>query len=557
MDYSIFIGGAAGQGLDTLSHILSKILQRSGFYVYTTSDYLSRVRGGQNFFQIRFADHLIHSATSRLDCIYALNHEVLLQHIDRLQENGLALADEEVPALDRLTRLPLRAIAEELGNVRVFNSVGLGYILKVFGLDFDRAQEMLQQIFVDETMFELNVQALHKGAALTESSVPVVPGKQRKHILINGNNATALGAIAAGCRYYCGYPMTPSSSILVFMDAVSQEMEIVVDQVEDEVAALNMALGASYAGVRAMTGSSGGGFALMQEAMSLAGIIETPVVVINVQRPGPATGLPTYTEQGDLRFVLHAGHGEFPKMVIALRDGEDAFYQTARAFNIADKYQIPVILLSDQYLADTEVTLPPFDFSKISIERHLADAQAYGPGTYYRYQVTESGVSPRLIPGARGNSVIVDSDEHDEKGRIDESADNRRTQVDKRMRKAQGLAQEVQPPWEFGADAPELLLVCWGSLAGPMREACDQLNAQGLVVRALVYGDIWPFHTERLHALHAQAKKLVVVEQNATGQFEGLMRQEALIRADEELLKYDGRQWKSDEIVAALKEVLS
>ena len=354
MDYSIFIGGAAGQGLDTLSHALSKILQRSGFYVYTTSDYLSRVRGGQNFFQIRFADHPIHSATSRLDCIYALNHEVLQQHIDRLQENGLALADEEVSAVDRLTRLPLRAIAEELGNVRVFNSVGLGYILKVFGLDFDRAQEMLQQIFVDETMFELNMQALHKGAALTESSVPVESGTQRKHILINGNHAAALGAIAAGCRYYCGYPMTPSSSILVFMDAVSQEMEIVVDQVEDEVAALNMALGASYAGVRAMTGSSGGGFALMQEAMSLAGIIETPVVVINVQRPGPATGLPTYTEQGDLRFVLHAGHGEFPKMVIALRDGEDAFYQTARAFNIADKYQIPVVLLSDQYLADTQ-----------------------------------------------------------------------------------------------------------------------------------------------------------------------------------------------------------
>lgn len=436
----------------------------------------------------------------------------------------------------------------------MISTIGLGMLIGRLKIDVKVGEEVVRESF-KESLIDGNIKALDYGYSITKTDV--VPVEARDSILINGNQAVGLGAAAAGCKFYAAYPMTPSSGVLGFMSSVSDELEIVVDQCEDEVAALNMALGASFAGVRAMTGSSGAGMALMSEAFSLAGIIETPVVIIDVQRPGPATGLPTDTEQADLRFLIHNGHGEFPRKIIALRSAEDAFYQTARAFNLADKYQIPVILMSDKELADTKVSVAPFDFSKIEINRYLADPKDYEPGTYNRYEVTESGVSPRLIPTrANGNMVMVDSDEHDEFGRTSEDAANRIAQVDKRHRKFEGIIADEEEPWEIGVDDFDTLVVCWGSTYGVVKESIDLLNEKGHKIKGLVFGDIFPLPLKKFKKFHDMAKKYIVVEMNRDGQFEGLIRQEALVASDHLITKYDGRPFYLEELVERLEEVL-
>ena len=554
MDFTILVGGAAGQGMDTFAEILEKSLKRCGFHIFSHSDYMSRVRGGHNFMQIRFSDKPVSTYTKKVDIIFALNEETVDIHEDKLKKDGIIILDEEISGEKDLMHLPLEKMAKNLENVKVSSTIGLGAILKYFGLPKDETKKIIQKEF-NEKISEVNLKALDQGYDLIETKHELEI-KEDKSILINGNKAVALGAIAAGCRYYCGYPMTPSTGVLNYMSLKSQEMGIVIDQVEDEVASLNMALGASYAGVRAMTGSSGGGIALMGEAFSLAGMLELPVVLVNVQRPGPATGLPTRTEQGDLRFMIHSGHGEFPKMVIALRNGEDAFYQTARAFNLADKYQIPVVLLSDQNLSDAMVTYEPFDFEKISIDRHISGQEAIVKGERYkRYKYTEDGVSPRIIPGKIEDQVVlVDSDEHDEYGNITESSEVRINMVDKRAKKFENLKKEVQEPWTIGEDKPEHLIVAWGSLYGAVKEAVEKLNSEGVSIGALVFGDIWPLPTEKLSGMYKTAKNLIAVEQNSTAQLDGLIRQEMLIKCSHKILKYDGRAFSGEEIYDRLKE---
>lgn len=554
MDRNVLIGGAAGQGMDTVANLFNKVLQRSGYYVYTTSDYRSRVRGGHNFFQIRFSDREISSPRRGLDVIFALNEETLERHLDRLNEGGVSFCDEGIEGFEGTKKYDLVKKAKELGNPKMISTIGLGMLIGKLKIDVKVGEEVVRETF-KEGLIEGNIKALDYGYSITKTEVN--PIKARESILINGNQAVGLGAAAAGCKFYAAYPMTPSSGVLGFLSSVSDELEIVVDQCEDEVAALNMALGASFAGVRAMTGSSGAGMALMSEAFSLAGIIETPVVIIDVQRPGPATGLPTDTEQADLRFLIHNGHGEFPRKVIALRSAEDAFYQTARAFNLADKYQIPVILMSDKELADTKISTAPFDFSKIEINRYLADPNDYEPGTYNRYEITESGVSPRLIPTrANGNMVMVDSDEHDEFGRTSEDAQNRIAQVDKRHRKFEGIIADEEEPWEIGVDDFDTLVVCWGSTYGVVKESIDLLNEKGHKIKGLVFGDVFPLPLKKFKKFHPMAKNYIVVEMNRDGQFEGLIRQEALVASDHLITKYDGRPFYLEELVERLEEVL-
>lgn len=544
MDYSVLVGGAAGQGMDTFASLFEKILKRCGFHVYAYGDYMSRIRGGHNFFYIRFSDKKLYSFSPRVDLIFALNDETVKVHSSKLQEDGFILTQEMVSD-----------VLKKLNNTKIVNTVGLGFILKYFDLPMDIAAEVIREE-LKEDLLDINLKALQEGYNLSETKHFLTTSKD-ENILINGNQAVGLGAIAAGCRFYCGYPMTPSTSILNFMAAHSDDFGIAIDQVEDEVAALNMALGASYAGVRAMTGSSGGGFALMVEALSLAGMIEVPVVLINVQRPGPATGFPTRTEQADLGFMIHAGHGEFPRMVIALRDAEDAFYQTARAFNIAEKYQIPVLLLSDQHLADSVTTVKPFDFTKIKIERYISGEEAVTDEEYKRYKFTEDGISPRILPGkVPGQVVLVDSDEHDEWGHITESAEIRTKMVDKRLKKFELLKEEVQEPWLVGSNDPENLIVCWGSTYGPVREAVEKLNQEGYSVGALIFGDIWPFPTGKLLELGKKAKRIIDVEQNATAQLDSLIRQEALMKSTHKILKYDGRPFSGEEVYERVREVL-
>lgn len=557
MDYNILIGGAAGQGMDTLGHMLSKALKNLGFYVFLHKDYMSRIRGGHNFVKIRFSDHPISSHADKLTLIIALNFETAQIHSAALAESGKIIAVEDAEKVNGeyssvIINLPVKDIIQKTGNRKVVGTSALSCALKLFGLPITALVEQAEELFEGQTL-EANKIAAEEGYNSCDTIFNIKLPQPWDSIFINGNESIALGALAAGCKFYSAYPMTPATSIMTYLSKKSKEANVLVEQAEDEIAAINMALGASYVGVRAMTGSSGGGFALMVEGVSLAGITETPIVIAISQRPGPATGFPTRTEQGDLGFVIHSGHGEFPRMVIALRHPEDAFYQTVRAFNIADKYQIPVFLLTDQYLADYTTTVKPFDFSKVNIERYLMNDVP--DGTYKRYAITESGISPRIIPGGNhGQIVTLDSDEHDESGYITESAQVRIDMVNKRFKKIESLFDELIEPDYIGCDNPKILLICWGSTYGPVKEAILALNADRHSIGALIFGDIYPLPTKALVRLATTAQQIVNLEQNATGQLADLVKQQAMIACDHSLLKYDGRQWSKDEIIDSLKK---
>jgi 2-oxoglutarate/2-oxoacid ferredoxin oxidoreductase subunit alpha len=536
VNYNILIGGAAGQGMDTLAAVFEKLLKRKGFQIFTVRDYMSRIRGGHNFIQVRFGTERLYSHCDELDGIIALNAETIELHIGRLKSEGFAIADEDVIYEDkRLLKLPLKKAAKDLGNARVSGSVAIGAVLRIFGIEPEGVENVFKEIFHGDAA-ELNISAVKKGFTLTAGKFAAVPKDKDTSILINGNEATALGVLAAGCKFYSAYPMTPSTSIMNYLAGKMTDAEIVVEQAEDEIAAVNMAIGASYAGARAMTGTSGGGFSLMVEALGLAGMMEVPLVIADVQRPGPVTGLPTRTEQSDLKFVISASHGEFPRMVIALKNPEDAFRQTIRAFELAEKYQIPVILLSDQFLADTTVTTAPFDFSKI--------------------ELNGSGISPRVIPGRQeGVTVMADSDEHDEYGHITESAEVRIRQMDKRMHKLELMKKEIQEPDFMGEENCEVLLLAWGSTWGPVKAAIELLNRDGgKKYGALVFGDIWPLPVKQLKQKAENAKYLINVEQNATGQLASLVSEATGIFCNASILKYDGRAMNADYIYSRAKE---
>lgn len=559
MKYNILIGGAAGQGMETLSSLFAKLLQRKGYHVFTLQDYMSRVRGGHNFFQIRFGDEEVKSHSDELDGIIALNDETLALHTARLKDTGFIICDDEVISSDpRKISVPAKRLAAESGNPKAASSVQLGAVAGLFGLDALQLDVILKERF-DEKVAGENLSAFHKGLSLTGKKFDLGTGPLEGQMLVHGNDSIALGALAAGMKFYSAYPMTPSTSIMSYLVKRARKAKIVVEQAEDEIAAINMAIGASYAGARAMTGTSGGGYSLMVEAVGLAGITETPLVIAEIQRPGPATGLPTRTEQSDLKFVISSSHGEFPKMVIALRNPQDAFYQTARAFDLADKYQLPVIILGDQYLADCTRTVDPFDVSSVSVDRHLADPSSYGEGSdYNRYKVTDSGISPRLIPGVvPGTSVNSDSDEHDENGNITESSEVRTMMVDKRDRKFQLLKDEVKEPELIGDENPEILLVAWGSLDSPVKEAIDILKDDaGISYGALVFGDIWPLPKKLLLEKAKNAQKVMNVEQNHDGQLASLIMQETGLRMEKSILRYDGRPMSGAEIAARVREAL-
>jgi len=535
---------------------LEKVLKKSGFYVFSNKDYMSRVRGGHNFNLIRFGDEPIYSHDEKLDLILALDSNTIEFHKDRLNDNGIIIADEAVKCDEsRLISLPLQKAAKDAGLSMAFTFVAAGAILKHFGIKGE-FENLISKKLPEQTR-NINIKAFRKGGELLEEKFNLIGKDLSKHIIINGNDAIGLGALVGGVSFYSAYPMTPATSVMTYLSKKSLEAGIIVEQAEDEISAINMAIGASYAGARAMTGSSGGGVALMVEAFGLAGITETPLVVIDSQRPGPATGLPTRTEQSDLSFLLTASQGEFPRVVLSVRNAEDAFYQTFRALNIADKYQTLVVLLTDQYLADSNITIPKFFFEELKIERHIWDGQGLDE-EYKRYKVTESGISPRLIPGKiEGQVVLVDSDEHTEYAHITEEIEVRNSQMEKRMRKLDlFIKEDIQEPEYFGGEDIDILLVGWGSTYGAIREAVEILNNSGLKVGALSFGDIYPLPDKLLRKYMAIAKKIINVEQNFTGQLGKLITQETGLLMNGSILKYDGRQISSREIVTRInKEV--
>ncbi len=546
--YNLLIGGAAGQGVDTTVDMLEKFLKKSGYFVYTTRDFMSRVRGGHNFSVIRFNNGEINSHSNILDGIIALNDETILLHKDELRDDGFILSDSSIKTDDpRAISLNMNEMAKEIGNPRVSGSISIGVILKLFGENIDNAAEVMRSS-LKEQYVKINLEAIGLGFNSVESKYKRLEGNYKDYMIISGNQALALGALAGGLKFYSAYPMSPSTSIMEYLASKGKEAGIVVEQAEDEIAAANMAIGASFAGARAMTGTSGGGFCLKVESIGLAGIAEIPVVYVDVQRPGPATGLPTRTEQSDLKFVISASQGEFPRMVIAVRNQEDAFYQTARALNMAEKYQIPVIILSDQYIGDGTSTVKPFDTSNITIEEPSREEDI--DGEYLRYRYSEDGISKRLIPGKTKHLVTADSDEHDERGWITESAETRIKMVDKRMKKLEKLQEELQEPVFIGEEDCNTLLIGWGSTYGPIKEAIANLNKSGDdKYGALVFGDIYPLPRKRLEEKAKNVTNIINVEQNATGQFAGLVRETTGITCTDSILKYDGRQITGEEIV--------
>jgi 2-oxoglutarate ferredoxin oxidoreductase subunit alpha len=423
----------------------------------------------------------------------------------------------------------------------------LGVIGALLGLDQGICAQAAADFFGKghHDVLQENEQALEaayrwgSGRNATFEKLPPL-SQSNPHAMINGNEAIALGAVAAGLKFYSFYPMTPSTSIGLALAGWAKELGIVVEQAEDEIAVINMALGASFAGAPSMVATSGGGFALMVEGVSLAAMTETPVVIVVVQRPAPATGLPTRTGQADLEFVLHAGHGEFPRAVFAPGSIEECFALTAKALALAERYQGPVFILSDQFLADSYRAVVPFPLDGMPLVEPWSSAEDVFATPYRRFAITAGGVSPRLLPGLTEHLVVADSDEHTEDGHITEDLTVRIKMVNKRLRKGAGVRAEVIPPAWQGAERPDLLLVTWGSNEGAVEEAAALMQAKGIRVATLHFSQIWPMVPELFLERLQQAKEVVAVEGNATGQLARLIRREAGFLIERRVLRYDG-----------------
>jgi 2-oxoglutarate ferredoxin oxidoreductase subunit alpha len=517
---------------------------------------MSRIRGGHNFMSIRIGDEKITSSEDEIDLLIALNAESIKIHEKDMKEKGYILYDGDEKH-EKLINIPAKDIGKEIGNRRVSNMAFVGSVLKILGIDLNEASKIVSHYFdADEDIAEANRESLKKGYDLLEEkiSLPKVEKKDNQ-VLINGNDAVGFGAAIGGVQFYSAYPMTPSTGILNYMAKHANDLNIAVEQAEDEIAAVNMALGASYGGIRAMTGTSGGGFALMNETIGLISLAELPLVIANVQRPGPATGMPTRTSQGDLNFVINSSSGEFPLVVSAPRHQKDAFYQTFKAMNLSEKYQMPFIILTDQYLADTKQNFEVFDIDALENKNYyFNDKKKSDVKDFKRYELTDNGLSPLAYPGQLTNSYVIgDSHEHTEFGRITEDIDTRIKMVDKRQRKLDlFIKEDLEEPIYKGPENPEYVLVSWGSTYSPSLEAIESFENIGL----LSFNHVWPLPTKKLTKV-AKESKLIVIENNSVGQFAKLIRQETCLSIDSQILKYDGRPFNSKEIVERIKnEVL-
>jgi 2-oxoglutarate ferredoxin oxidoreductase subunit alpha len=542
-DVTLLIGGEAGQGLVTLGDLLARSLVRAGYFVVVTQSYHSRIRGGHNTFAIRASTESIASPRESVDLLIAMNAETVTLHKAEVADGGLIVADAaHGTASDNCLQVPYH----ELGEQRFANVVALGVVSLLLGLDQDLLAQTLDDVFAkkDPQLAEKNQQVLTGAFNWCDRQTvdfPKLPAvdNQVKRLLMNGNQAIAMGALSAGLKFCSFYPMTPATSIVLNLAAQAGRMGLVVEQAEDEIAAINMAIGASFAGAPSMTATSGGGFALMTEGVSLAGMSETPVLIAVAQRPGPATGLPTRTEQADLELVLYAGHGEFPRAIFAPGTVEECFWLTRKSFEVAAKFQGPVFLLTDQFLADSSRAVTPFDLDNLEpIEPGLETDASSLP--YSRYAMTPSGVSPRLSPGMTKHLVVAGGDEHLVDGHLTEDLNVRNLMVAKRLRKEQGIMEEVVPPEFQGDERPDLLLVTWGSSRGAVLEAADQLRNETTRVGTLHFSQVWPLVPDLFLEHLENAAKVVCIEGNVYGQLARLIRRETGFAVHSRVLRYDG-----------------
>ncbi len=575
---SMKVAGEAGQGVESGGAGFARALVRGGLYIFGLQDYMSRIRGGHNFFQVRVSERPIQTFDDEVNLLLAFNKNAVEYHAHEVSRGGGILHDAAIKVDTAMLEergvhdfeLPLIKIAEEHGGHRIMmNTAALGATAGITSYDFERIADIIETNFKRkgaETV-EKNLTVARAAYDMAndkfgdefEWKLQTIPGAPQRMIM-NGNQALAMGALAAGCRFISTYPMTPASTITEWLAAHSKEFGIVQKQTEDETAAILFAIGAAHAGVRAMTASSGGGFCLMVEAYGLAAMTETPLVIAEVQRGGPSTGLPTRTESSDLDFVLSASHGEFPRFVIAPGTVEQCFEAGYRAFNLAEKYQTPIIILSDLFLSNAQrtVELDAIDFTRVTIDRgetlewEELDSLVQ---PYERHLLTDSGVSPRAMPGHPNAVYITTGDEHNHEGFITEDGEVRNEQMEKRMRKAERAAREdMQMPHRFGPPEAEVTLATFGSTVGAAIEAAERLTADGISTNVLQFVDMSPLDEDRLTGEISGARKLIAVEQNYTGQLTGLIRRLTGRKVDGRIVKYDGRPLSPTEITSKVRQ---
>ncbi|MTI96491.1 MAG: 2-oxoacid:acceptor oxidoreductase subunit alpha [Firmicutes bacterium] len=558
MEYNVRLCGAAGQGLQSVGKVLISALSKTGWHIYAHQDYESRIRGGANFFQIRISDRPLTTFSPQVDLLVALSSESYQIFADDLHPQSICFH----PGPEKLNRdftehifNPETVAQESGGNKRMASAVVAGLVWATVSEDHEPVLAELAEFFGarDQEIGEGNRKAGAAGVELARQlGIKALAGGPRPEagrMVLRGNDAVALGALAAGVKYVAAYPMTPSTSITELIAAEGKKLGVSVEQAEDEIAAINMAIGAGYTGVRAMTTTSGGGFCLMTEAIGLAGSAEIPVVVVNGQRPGPSTGLPTRTEQGDLLFAVHSGHGDFPVAVLAPGSIEEAFYIMGDAFNFAEQYQIPVIVLTDQYLADSFQTLSELAPDRIKIDRgKLAEPSE----NYKRYQLTSDGISPRLFPGAEPAVVVSAGDEHNEEGHLIEDAETRIAMMEKRMNKLKQISV-LQPVTCGETKQPTLSLITWGSTWGIVQEAVQDLVSSGVSVQGIHLPQLAPLPAEALQAI-LSAGPVYTVESNFSGQLATLLKGHGFTISGT-CSRYDGRPLEVRQIIEYVREV--
>jgi 2-oxoglutarate ferredoxin oxidoreductase subunit alpha len=577
-DLNWAIGGEAGDGIDSTGKIFAQALSRAGRHVFTSKDFASRIRGGYTAYKVRTSVERVESVVDRLDVLIALTERTIDENLNELHEGSVIIYDGERTTMQDVEipegmiglDVPLKRLAEEAGGAIMRNVVALGAACAVADFPIENLDESLEKRFGDkgQAIVENNKAAARAGREyvadeFAEDFEYELETTDSDYVLLNGDEAIGMGAIAAGCRFYSGYPITPATDVMEYLTGRIDQYGGKVIQAEDELSAINLALGAARAGARAMTATSGPGIDLMTETFGLVATSETPLVICDVMRSGPSTGMPTKQEQGDLNMLLYGGHGEVPRFVVAPTTVSECFWKTVEAFNLAEKYQIPVFLVSDLALAVTEQTFPPeaFDMDAVEVDRGKiveedeVDAWLDEQGRFQPHFPTADGVSPRAFPGTEDGAHMTTGLEHDALGRRTEEEDVRVEQVDKRARKVDTARQREDWDYrEFGDPGADTLVVSWGSNEGAIREGMEFLQAEGIEVRFISVPYIFP--RPDLSEEIAAAETTIVVECNATGQFADVLEHDTLQRV-ERINKYTGVRFKADELATEIKDAIA
>jgi 2-oxoglutarate ferredoxin oxidoreductase subunit alpha len=580
-EITVGIAGAAGDGLDRTGDTLARTAARLGLHLYTYNSYQSLIRGGHTWLRLRLSEDKVDNHGDHLNVLVALNQDGIERHAREVEPGGAIVFNGArfncdpslVPPGVSLLPLPVPELTAKLGRLLpvMQNTAALGALLHLVGFDLETTVEILAETFKKkgQEIIDQNVGVLRAGYEHAAKTAPTLAYawkfSRKRRPVVTGNLMAALGAVAGGCKFYSAYPMSPASFILHWLAAHSEKVGVLVKQAEDELAVVNLAIGAGHAGVRSMCATSGGGFALMSEAIGMAGMIETPVVIVNVQRGGPSTGLPTKTEQGDLNQAIGASQGDYPRVVIAPKDATDCFHTSVEALNLAETFQLPVIVISDLLLGEHRSTVDPETISSdVPIERgewvtQLSPDEASNGG-YKRYALTPSGISPRARPGRPGLIHVSGTDDHDEKGILisDEHTNPaiRRKMHEKRMRKMEGVRARLQPPALEGRAGAEVTLVGWGSTWSVLQEAAAQLTAAGLSANQLHFKYMHPFHAQEARAILQQCKRTIVVENNFSGQFARHLRAESGFTVDHLLTRYDGEPFEPAWVAQRVRDLV-